>query len=88
MPGVSFQSRALGVTHGEKFVICATVASDSPPTPGLVMAAKSGPAIDALGVGQSPRSDELESLADVRRPEARSAEIKRPEGVARSFHVS
>ena len=46
MPGVSFQSRADGVTHP------------------------------------------VESLSDVRRTEARSAGINRPDGVARSFHVS
>jgi hypothetical protein len=33
-------------------------------------------------------SGEVQSLPDVRRPEARSAEIKSPDGVARSFHVS
>ena len=46
MPGVSFQSRADGVTHP------------------------------------------VESLSDVRRTEARSAGIDRPECVARTFHVS
>lgn len=51
MPAVSFQSLALGVSHGAG-------------------------------------SDELEALSDVRRPEARSAQIERPEGVARAFHVS
>lgn len=42
----------------------------------------------ADGVSQGASSDELESLADVRSTEARSAEIERPEGVTRAFHVS
>jgi len=50
LPGVSFQSLALGVTHGA-----------------------SGP---------------VEALSDVRRAEARSAGIDRPDGVVRSFQVS
>jgi len=37
---------------------------------------------DVSGVGH-----EEEALADVRGTDARSAEINRPEGVARSFHV-
>jgi hypothetical protein len=41
----------------------------------------------ASGVGQ-PRCSEEETLADVRRADARSAQICRPEGVARGFHVS
>jgi hypothetical protein len=40
-----------------------------------------------IGVGQPDRSEE-ETLADVRRADARSAQISRPEGVARGFHVS
>ena len=39
------------------------------------------------GVGQ-PDSDEVEALADVRRTDARSAQISSPEGVARAFQVS
>jgi hypothetical protein len=50
MPGVSFQSLALGVTRG----------ASGPPQP----------------------------LSDVRRAEARSAGIDRPDGVVRSFQVS
>lgn len=38
------------------------------------------------GVGQ-PLSDEPQSLSDVRRTDARSAQICRPNGVARCFHV-
>lgn len=38
-------------------------------------------------VGQ-PDSDEVEALTDVRRTDARSAQIRSPEGVARSFQVS
>ncbi len=53
IPGVSFQSRADGVTY---------------------------PAFGLVG-------DEVESLADVRRAEARSAEIESPEGVSLFFHV-
>lgn len=45
------------------------------------------PASIVLGVGQ-PLHDEPESLPDMRRADARSAEIDRCEGVARSFHVS
>jgi len=41
----------------------------------------------ALGVGQ-PCSGPVEPLSDVRRAEARSAGIDRPDGVARSFQVS
>jgi hypothetical protein len=41
----------------------------------------------ATGVGQ-PVSDPPEPLADVRRTDARSAEIDRPCGVARSFQIS
>jgi len=37
----------------------------------------------ASGVGH-----EVQSLPDVRRPEARSAQIRRPDGVTRSFQVS
>jgi hypothetical protein len=39
----------------------------------------------AIGVGQP---DKVESLSDVRAAEARSAQIARPEGVTRCFHVS
>jgi hypothetical protein len=39
----------------------------------------------AAGVGQP---DEPESLSDMRRADARSAQISRPDGVARSFQVS
>jgi len=39
------------------------------------------------GVGQ-PLSDEPEPLSDMRRADARSAQICRPDGVARGFHVS
>lgn len=38
-------------------------------------------------VGQ-PRSSDMETLPDVRRTEARSAGIERPDGVPRSFQVS
>jgi hypothetical protein len=41
----------------------------------------------ALGVAQ-PDSDEVEALTDVRRTDARSAQISSPEGVARVFQVS
>jgi hypothetical protein len=39
------------------------------------------------GVGQ-PLSDEPEPLSDMRRADARSAQIRSPDGVARGFHVS
>jgi hypothetical protein len=39
-----------------------------------------------LGVGQ-PFSNKPETLADVRGADARSAQIRRPNGVARCFHV-
>jgi hypothetical protein len=39
--------------------------------------------VAAIGVGQP-----VEALSDVGRAEARRAGINRPEGVARSFHVS
>jgi len=41
-------------------------------------------------VGQpvSGNADEVEALTDVRRTDARSAQISSPEGVARAFHVS
>jgi hypothetical protein len=39
-----------------------------------------------VGVGQ-PLSDKPETLADVRGADARSAQICRPNGVARCFHV-
>lgn len=42
----------------------------------------------ALGVTQPEVADEPESLADVRRTDARSAEIDRPDGVTRCFHIS
>jgi hypothetical protein len=42
---------------------------------------------DAAGVGQ-PFSNPPEALSDVRRADARSAEINRPTGVARCFQVS
>ena len=41
----------------------------------------------ALGVGQGFSGKE-QTLSDVRRADARSAEIDRPEGVSRCFHVS
>mgnify|MGYP003338890493 FL=1 len=40
-----------------------------------------------LGVGH-PLCGEVQSLSDVRRTDARSAEIERPDGVVRCFHVS
>ena len=43
--------------------------------------------IFAVGVGQ-PLSDKPEALTDVRRTDARSAQIGRPNGVSRCFHVS
>jgi hypothetical protein len=42
-----------------------------------------GPPLGVLGVGH-----EVQSLPDVRRPEARSAGIERPDGVALCFQVS
>src|SRR5512139_524512 len=39
--------------------------------------------VPAIGVGH-----EVQSLPDVRRPDARSAQIARPDGVTRSFQVS
>ncbi|MEG3175882.1 hypothetical protein U1872_06540 [Sphingomonas sp. RB3P16] len=42
----------------------------------------------ACGVGQLINSGEPETLSDVRRPDARSAQIDRPAGVIRSFQVS
>jgi hypothetical protein len=39
------------------------------------------------GVGQ-PDSNEVEALTDVRRTDARSAQISSPEGIARAFQVS
>jgi len=42
-----------------------------------------GPPDGVLGVAH-----EVQSLPDVRRPEARSAGIRRPDGVTRSFQVS
>ena len=43
--------------------------------------------VPAIGVGQ-PLCCEVQSLSDVRRADARSAEIDRFEGVTLSFHVS
>jgi hypothetical protein len=43
-----------------------------------------GPSV-AFGVGHPNKP---EALSDVRRADARSAQICRPEGVARCFHVS
>jgi hypothetical protein len=43
------------------------------------------PPLGMVGVGHP---NEPEALSDVRRADARSAHICRPEGVARSFHVS
>jgi hypothetical protein len=43
--------------------------------------------IDALGVGH-PDGTEEQPLPDVRRPDARSAQIRSPDGVALSFQVS
>jgi len=80
MPGVSFQSRAAGVDHDTN---CAAVCRDRPPDFSLFAIAKSGPAAAALGVGH-----EVKPLADMGRAEARSWGINRPEGVARSFHIS
>lgn len=42
---------------------------------------------DALGVGHPDRS-KSQSLSDMRRTDARTAGIDRPDGVIRSFHVS
>jgi hypothetical protein len=63
----------------------ATAGSIIEPDPSRFCTAKSGPAIFAIGVGHP---DEPESLSDVRRPDARSAQISRPDGVARCFQVS
>lgn len=59
-----------------------------PPTFGLFMAAKSGPASDAFGVGQPVLSDEPEALSDVRRADARSAQIGADSGIGHCFQVS
>jgi hypothetical protein len=48
----------------------------------------SAPPVTVLGVGQPINCGEVEALADVRAVEARSAQITRPEGVVRPFHVS
>jgi len=61
MPGVSFQSRALGVAQ---------------------------PLTECAAVQSQPDSDEVEALTDVRRTDARSAQISSPEGVARSFQIN
>jgi hypothetical protein len=41
-----------------------------------------------VGQPTSGNADEVEALTDVRRTDARSAQISSPEGVARCFHVS
>jgi hypothetical protein len=74
----SFVSDTRGVTQPVRSASCAK----APP-------AWFGPPFSpsvALGLFQ-PFSDDPEPLADVRGADARSAEIDRPTGVARCFHV-
>lgn len=91
MPALSFQSRAAAVTQplsaADWFKSCG---------PPLRAISRSEPSSErtffspslARGVGCPERGKEEElSLSDVRRTDARSAEIDRPAGVVRSFHV-
>lgn len=78
---VSFQSRAAGVTHPASVTVdCRSI----PPDPRLSFDSRlSAPRSLQFGVGHP-----VESLADVRRPDARSAQIDRPCGVTLRFQVS
>jgi len=77
MPGVSFQSRLLAVGHPA----VAASAGSAPP-------AWFGPPFDPSDARAVFHPDKPQSLSDVRRADARSAHICRPNGVARCFHVS
>lgn len=92
MPGVSFQSRLEGVTHPPG-ASCAAIPSVRPnplfPCFSRQRALRSchfvsvsfcGP---AFGVGHPPQS-----LPDVRRPDARSAQIGGPDAISQCFQVS
>lgn len=90
------KSRALGVGHD---VNCAAIGRMRPnPLPLMPLpfttsrrASHAVPvlpeSIDALGAGQ-PDGTEEQPLPDVRSPDARSAQIRSPDGVALSFQVS
>jgi hypothetical protein len=78
---LSFQSLVVVVTQPAN---CADVCRFSPPSRPCVPAPVP---LLLVGVGQ-PLSDPPEPLSDVGRADARSAEINRPAGVARSFQVS
>ena len=85
IPGLSFQSRALGVV--QPHVRASQFRSAAPPLPFVRLP---GPRIRtscACGVVQ-PLSAPVQSLSDMRRAEARSAGIDRPAGVSRRFQVS
>jgi hypothetical protein len=94
MPGESFQSRADAVGQPAS---CAAIGRISPkpfpfPRSALTRSRRSSHAVPVLplsivdGVGQ-PVSPDPKSLSDVRRADARSAAIFRPDGVSRSFQV-
>ena len=92
----SFQSRVVGVGHVAN---CAAIGRINPnPLPLIPLpftasrrASHAVPvfpeSIDALGVGH-PYGSKEEPLSDVRRPDARSAQIGGPDGVALCFQVS
>ena len=80
MPGVSFQSLLLLVGQPAR----AASAGRAPPAwfgPPFV------PSV-ALGVFQPEGGHPVQTLADVRRPDARSAQIGAPDGIVHSFQVS
>lgn len=84
MPGVSFQSRALGVTHSA--VTCAARSGEFPRSTST--RAPSGVRIDlsasdATGVGHKPKP-----VASVGRVDGTSRDNDRPAGVADPFQVS
>ena len=84
MPGESFQSLVVVVVQPASW---ASVWMLFPPCRPCVPAPV---LLLPCGVGQPvcKGSGEVESLSDVRRPDARRAAILRPEGVTLSFHVS
>ena len=85
IPGVSFQSRVVGVVHPDKQAAAAKsgpwflIASSNPPSKVLTPLSASA----AVGVGHPVRS-----VADVRSTEARRRERDSPEGIVHGFHVS
>jgi hypothetical protein len=81
------KSRAAGVGHVANRAASVSVVPECRPLSVEYAAAALDAASPLVGVGH-PDGTEVEPLSDVRRPDARSAQIRSPDGVALSFQVS